>query len=319
MSDPYEDEQSTDPRSSADTGPAAAEPASSRGLADILREAGISPAGAGGRRRRRDEPDTAADRAADRGAAADSAGTDEPDRDDRTDVGGLSSYLRSTTGTPARDNRRAERPPPQSDTAATASDRAQTSPPRTDTGPVPTQGWRPSRTSDPESSAASPTTTAGSPATGATAASTPTRSTTAASTPTKATASRAAEPGSTAAPAHANRSSSPLATGPAEDPDEEDSATPLPSGSMSWAILAVELLAALGLGVAAWYGFSALWDLLPYVAAFAGPLVVTGLVAVAGALRARTGRDPLGLPTLCILVFAGTVLVVLPAATLIVP
>ncbi len=103
-----------------------------------------------------------------------------------------------------------------------------------------------------------------------------------------------------------------------EDP-EEDAAVPLPSGALSWAVLVVELLAALGLGVAAWYAFSALWDLLPYVAVFAGPLVVTGLVAVAGALRARTGRNPLGLPTLCILVFAGTVLVVLPAATLIVP
>jgi hypothetical protein len=110
-----------------------------------------------------------------------------------------------------------------------------------------------------------------------------------------------------------------LATAPEDDPDEEDSAVPRTSGVLSWAILGVELLAALGLGVAAWYAFSALWDLLPYVAAFAGSLVVTGLVAVAGALRARTGRNPLGLPTLCILVFAGTVLVVLPAATLIVP
>jgi len=110
-----------------------------------------------------------------------------------------------------------------------------------------------------------------------------------------------------------------LATTAPDVPDEIESAAALPSGALSWAILAVELLAALGLGVAAWYAFSALWDLMPYVAAFIGPLVVTGLVAVAGALRARTGRNPLGLPTLCILVFAGTVLVVLPAAALIVP
>jgi len=105
-----------------------------------------------------------------------------------------------------------------------------------------------------------------------------------------------------------------LAPAPADDPSEDDSAVAVHSGAISWAILVVELLAALGLGVAAWYAFSALWDLLPYAAALAGPLVVTGLVAVAGALRARTGRNPLGLPTLCILVFAGTVLVVLPAA-----
>ena len=94
---------------------------------------------------------------------------------------------------------------------------------------------------------------------------------------------------------------------------------PLRGGAVSWAILIIELLAALGLGIAAWYAFSALWEPLPFVAAFAGPLVVTGLVAVAGALRARTGRNPLGLPTLCILVFAGTVLVVLPATTVILP
>lgn len=109
--------------------------------------------------------------------------------------------------------------------------------------------------------------------------------------------------------------------GPDLDPDL-DPREPTPgavAGALSWAILLVELLASLGLGIGAWYAFSALWNLLPYVAAFAGPLVVTGLVAVAGALRARTGRNPLGLPTLCILVFAGTVLVILPAATLIVP
>ena len=123
----------------------------------------------------------------------------------------------------------------------------------------------------------------------------------------------------TSGPSHANRSASPLASSLPEDPEEAESALPLRGGAASWAILAVELVAALGLGVAAWYAFSALWELLPYVAAFAGPLVITGLVAVAGALRARTGRNPLGLPTLCILVFAGTVLVVLPAATVIIP
>jgi len=110
-----------------------------------------------------------------------------------------------------------------------------------------------------------------------------------------------------------------VATTPPVDDDEIDSVVPVRGGVASWTILAVELLAALGLGVAAWYAFSAVWELLPYVAAFAGPLVVTGLVAVAGALRSRTGRNPLGLPTLCILVFAGTVLVVLPAATVIIP
>lgn len=120
-------------------------------------------------------------------------------------------------------------------------------------------------------------------------------------------------------PAHAIRSASPMSTAAAPDSDPDDPDRPTTGGIGAWVILVVELLAALGLGVAVWFAFSALWELLPFAAAFAGPLVVTGLVAVAGALRARTGRNPLGLPTLCILVFAGMVLVVLPAATVVVP
>ncbi|MBA3367433.1 MAG: hypothetical protein H0T99_01940 [Geodermatophilaceae bacterium] len=265
------------------------EPNSARGLADILREAGVSSTGAGGRRRRQDVDDNAAE--ADTGSDVPVAGPDvEKTNGTATGAaagsGALGSYLRSSadapTGARNRPAPQAPRPP-------------RTPPPRTDTGPLPTDGWKGLRAGAldrSESTVATSTQSAGS--------------------------SGATEAGATNAPAHANRSPSPLATAAPEDPDE-DAAVPLPSGALSWAILIVELLAALGLGVAAWYAFSALWDLLPYVAAFAGPLVVTGLVAVAGALRARTGRNPLGLPTLCILVFAGTVLVVLPAATLIVP
>ncbi|MDQ4039174.1 MAG: hypothetical protein M3313_12715, partial [Actinomycetota bacterium] len=176
-------------------------------------------------------------------------------------------------------------------------------PPRTDTGPVPTAGWASRGTGLPQSSR---------------------RGTSAvASTASVSTGLgpglRSADSTATAGTSHANRSPSPVATTPPAEQDQDAVVLPLRGGVASWVILAVELLAALGLGVAAWYAFSAVWELLPYVAAFAGPLVVTGLVAVAGALRARTGRNPLGLATLCILVFAGTVLVVLPAATVIVP
>ena len=258
------------------------EPHSSRALADILREAGVSAAGAGGRRRRRDDGE------AEPPGLGEDTGAGEPVRDPPAyDGDGLSSYLLSTD-TPARDDGRAQVTPPLPEPEEASNRRVPTAPPRTDTGPVPTQGWV-------------------TPGTGTT--------TRTVSEPDP----RPAESSSMTAPAHANRSSSPLATAPAENADEEDSAVGLPSGALSWAILGIELLAAVGLGVAAWFAFSALWDLLPYVAALVGPLVVTGLVAVAGALRSRTGRNPLGLPTLCILVFAGTVLVVVPAATLIVP
>lgn len=303
MTSPSEGELDRNDSSSDDRGSGGAASTASRGLADILREAGISTSGAGGRRRRQDDTDTDTD--------IENAGTDDvrivqdanteddADWDTWNDVGGLSSYLRARTDPAAMDN-----------------GDGHSQPPRTDTGPVRALAWVTpgtdrSETSVSRTSPASspPERYVGAPATGGS----PHSTTVPAPEPLP------TESGSRTAPSHATRSSSALATAPEDDPDEEDSAVPRTSGVLSWAILGVELLAALGLGVAAWYAFSALWDLLPYVAAFAGSLVVTGLVAVAGALRARTGRNPLGLPTLCILVFAGTVLVVLPAATLIVP
>jgi len=322
------------------------EPTSARGLADILREAGISAAGAGGRRRRRDEADpeplddhtTAASPAHSYedvyagdtfGPASDRdffgthpriAADESPAQYSGTEVGGLSDYFRTRSEVASPEQTTPHRTPPAAKTPAPKTpapkppapkppapkppDRvaARQPPYRTDTGPVPTAGWSSLGTGWPESSAKT---------SGATAA-------TSTSTATGSSAASAAGESTSPATLHANRSASPVATA-APTEDDTDAAQPPRGGVASWAILAVELLAALGLGVAAWYAFSAVWELLPYVAAFAGPLVVTGLVAVAGALRARTGRNPLGLPTLCILVFAGTVLVVLPAATVIIP
>lgn len=290
MSSPHENQRGADPSSGEDQGSTAAAPATSRGLADILREAGISPAGAGGRRRRRDDTETVTDEGApavgnaDSSATAQSARADEPaDRDTPTDVGGLTSYFLG-----------------RGDAVAPGSGAGGAAPPRTDTGPVPIYGWVPPGTDLPETSVPPPS---------------PALARSAPTTTEPPPGPRSSEVGSTAVTAHPKRSPSRFARAPAEDPDEADSAVAPRSGAVGWAIFAVELLASLGLGVAAWYAFSALWELLPFVAAFAGPLVVTGLVAVAGALRARTGRNQLDLPTLCMLVFAGTVLVVLPAAT----
>lgn len=330
-----------------------------RGLADILREAGIDAAGTGGRRRRRDNTHTADDEDSDT-TEAPVVGVGDGQRSTvqnaESDVGGLSAYFltRSDLATPehpapgppdamaapdptapapktATPKAATPKPPtPKAPAARAPAARAPTPktaaarapaarprdretpaivpaallPPRTDTGPVPTVGWSSRGTGWPESSTAA-STTGGPLSTSLATASSP--------------ANQSAESTSTSGTSHANRSASPVATTPPVDDDEIDAGVPARGGVASWAILAVELLAALGLGVAAWYAFSAVWELLPYVAAFAGPLVVTGLVAVAGALRSRTGRNPLGLPTLCVLVFAGTVLVVLPAATVIIP
>lgn len=247
-----------------------------RGLADILREAGVPAAGRGGRRRRADDETD----------AADTAGPDPGDS--------LNRQTTFTNGSPSE--------LPWS---------------RTDTAPVLTDGWSSLSTGWPDEASAR-TSSRIDTAHDADTADNADNADTAATADTADSTVGPVDSGSTAAASHTTRSPSPVSTTPPPEADPED-AVAAPSAAIGWAILLVEVLAAFGLGVAVWYAFSALWDLLPYVAAFAGPLVVTGLVAVAGALRARTGRNPLGLPTLCILVFAGTVLVVLPAATLVVP
>lgn len=307
----------------------AADPVSSsqsRTVADILREAGISSAAAGGRRRRRDDSEAA--------LAEPEPEDAEPEHHlDSTEVwpsaaeevSGLSAYLLA-------DRETRDVPPAPVAPKLSANLPVRKLAPRTDTGPVTAFGWvRPGTawSADSASAAASSTVSSSvsSEPTAVPGIDLPTRIAKAVpGAPQLDVGAPKAVPGTdsgaatvaTSAPAHGNRSPSPLSGAPAPDPAEE-SAVAVRGGAAGWAILVVELLAAAGLGVGAWYAFSALWELLPYVAAFAGPLVVTGLVAVAGALRARTGRNPLGLPTLCILVFAGTVLVVLPAATVIIP
>ena len=60
---------------------------------------------------------------------------------------------------------------------------------------------------------------------------------------------------------------------------------------------------------AAWgvyFAFTVLWEMLPHLAVVASPLVVTGLVAGVGAWRQRSGRGPLRIRLLALLVFAGT-------------
>jgi hypothetical protein len=76
------------------------------------------------------------------------------------------------------------------------------------------------------------------------------------------------------------------------------------------------MLLAVAAGVGIYFAFTVLWELLPYVAVVAAPLTVTALVAGASAWRGRRGVPALGVRLLAVLLFAGTLLVIAPAAGL---
>jgi hypothetical protein len=87
-------------------------------------------------------------------------------------------------------------------------------------------------------------------------------------------------------------------------------------GVLAWARFAGELVVALAAGVGIYFAFTVLWELLPYAALVAAPLTVTGLVAGVAAWRHRQDQAQLGVRLLAVLLFAGTLLVIAPAAAL---
>jgi hypothetical protein len=132
-------------------------------------------------------------------------------------------------------------------------------------------------------------------------------------------AAAAAEP--TAAPARGARAATPPRSDPATGPipvvrPEGDAAEATPAGPAAWLRFAGELVVAAAVGVGVYFAFTVLWEMLPHLAVVASPLVVTGLVAGVSAWRQRSGRGPVGIRMLALLVFAGTVLTILPAAGL---
>jgi hypothetical protein len=112
-----------------------------------------------------------------------------------------------------------------------------------------------------------------------------------------------------------------LSTGPipvvraTEVDDLDDDATPQES-ALAWLRFGGELLIALAAGVGVFFAASLLWDLASYVALLLVPLAVTGLVAGVGMWRQRQGEEPVGPRLLALLVFAGTLLTIVPAAQL---
>jgi hypothetical protein len=83
---------------------------------------------------------------------------------------------------------------------------------------------------------------------------------------------------------------------------------------LSWLVFAVELVVAAVLGVLIWYTFNLLWELYPYAAAAAAPLVLAGVVATGQMLRQWRSQEPLGTAAITALLLVAAILVVLPAA-----
>jgi hypothetical protein len=100
------------------------------------------------------------------------------------------------------------------------------------------------------------------------------------------------------------------------DPELDDlDATPQES-ALAWLRFAGELVIALAAGVGVYFAATVLWEIVPHVAVLLAPLAVTGLVTGVGVWRQRQGREPVGARLLAVLVFAGTLLTIAPAAGL---
>jgi hypothetical protein len=103
------------------------------------------------------------------------------------------------------------------------------------------------------------------------------------------------------------------------EPDIDDAddleATPKES-ALAWLRFGGELVIALVAGVGVYFAATVLWEMIPHVAALLAPLAVAGLVGGVGMWRHKQGREPVGTRLLAILVFAGTLLTIFPAAEL---
>jgi len=95
----------------------------------------------------------------------------------------------------------------------------------------------------------------------------------------------------------------------------ESDATPRES-ALAWLRFGGELVIALAVGVGVYFAATVLWEIVPHVAVLLAPLAVTGLVTGVGVWRQRQGREPVGARLLAVLVFAGTLLTIAPAAGL---
>ncbi|CCG05297.1 hypothetical protein [Blastococcus saxobsidens] len=256
-----------------------------RSLAEILREAGVESAARTARRRRPDDDDTGIrQRRADDAAAADRAG-----------FGRRRSDHQVAESAPPREPRAPRRAAPGPSTAA-----------------IP--GLRPDRKPGvPHPSAPVPPLRRPADAAGAQRAA----DRTAGRAGERATARTADRPGArTASSRTGHASTGPIPVVRADDLDDSDlDATPRES-ALAWLRFAGELVIALVAGVGIYFAATVLWEMLPHLAVFLAPLAVTGLVGGVNLWRQRQGAEPVGARLLAVLVFAGTLLTIAPAAGL---
>jgi hypothetical protein len=102
----------------------------------------------------------------------------------------------------------------------------------------------------------------------------------------------------------------------AQSPAEDDEPLTGRESALAWVRFVGELVVALAVGIGLYFAFTVLWELMPYAALVAAPLTVTALVAGVAAWRQKRGQGVLGVRLLAVLLLAGTVLVIAPAAGL---
>ncbi|TQN41249.1 hypothetical protein FHU33_0612 [Blastococcus colisei] len=271
-----------------------------RSLAEILREAGIESANRAARRRTWDDPEETGirQRRAEAAAADGAAGRAGYGRR-RSDQGDAYSGASSDARPPAVERRQnPERRQPRLPV------------PGASTAAIP--GLRPDRKPGVPASSAMPS--APVPSIGAPRA--PLHS-----QPVPALDRRAGQPIPQRASSRSLREPDHPSTGPipvvrADQLDLDDlDATPRES-ALAWLRFAGELVIALAVGVGVYFAATVLWEIVPHVAVLLAPLAVTGLVTGVGVWRQKQGREPIGARLLAVLVFAGTLLTIAPAAGL---
>ena len=247
-----------------------------RPLADILREAGVESPTRGRRRRGDELADTGVRQ---RGTGDTGRVADRPEFGRRAGDRAGDAALAA----PVPDRRRGGRRQPEPSTAA-----------------IP--GLRPSRKPGVPGASAAGTPGSGSPSEG--------------TSRERAPRERASRAGLAAKVASAPQTG-PIPVVRADDPPllEDEGLAPR-EGATAWLRFGGELVLALAAGVGIYFLFTVLWQQLPYVAVLLAPLAVAALVGGVGAWRQRQDREPVGVRLVAVLVFAGTLLTIAPAAGL---
>ncbi len=89
-----------------------------------------------------------------------------------------------------------------------------------------------------------------------------------------------------------------------------------PAGPLAWLRFVGELVVAVAVGIGVFFAATLLWEMAPYLALVLVPVAVASLVAGVGLWRQRQGSGPVGPRLLGLLVLAGTLLTIVPAAQL---